>query len=188
MPMTSDLALFVKQMLRRPLEVAALAPSSAELARAMAADVGPDTGRVVEFGAGTGKITRAILDRGVAPHDLTVFEMNPDFATLLRAAFPGVMVHCAGAQDVAQFSLPGVGAVISGLPLLSMSNALQHAIVGGAFAVLREGGPYVQFTYGPRPPVAESVQHALGIHPTRGPKVWGNLPPARVYTFHRHPN
>ena len=186
--MTSDLALFMRQMLRRPHEVVALAPSSAELARAMAADVGPQTGRVVEFGAGTGKITRAILDRGVAPHDLTLFEMNPDFVDRLRATFPGVTVHCAGAQDVTQFCLPGVGAVISGLPLLSMSNPLQQAIVGGAFAVLRDGGPYVQFTYGPRPPVAEPVQHALGIHPTRGPKVWGNLPPARVYTFRHQPH
>jgi phosphatidylethanolamine/phosphatidyl-N-methylethanolamine N-methyltransferase len=183
--MPSDLALFVKQLLRRPHEVVALAPSSAELARAMAAGVTPETGRVVEFGAGTGKITRAILDRGLPPENLTLFEMNPDFVARLRQSFPGVTVHQTGAQDVASFCPAGVDAVISGLPLLSMQNDTQRAIVGGAFAVLREGGSYTQFTYGPRPPMAEAVQRELGLMAQKGPKVWNNLPPARVYTFTR---
>jgi len=186
--MPSDLALFVKQMLRRPHEVVALAPSSADLARAMAAHVGPDTGRVVEFGAGTGKITRAILDRGLPPENLTVFEMNPDFVARLRSSFPGVTVHETGAQDVAQFCPLGVDAVISGLPLLSMQNDTQRAIVGGAFDVLREGGSYTQFTYGPRPPLAEPVRLALGLRAEKGLKVWNNLPPARVYQFLRATN
>lgn len=183
--MPSDLGLFVRQMLRRPHEVVALAPSSTDLAEAMAADLGPGTGPVIEFGAGTGKITRAILERGVRPCDLTLFEMNPDFAAMLRAAFPGVTVHATGAQEVVRFCLPGAGAVVSGLPLLSMRVETQRAIVGGAFAVLRAGGSYTQFTYGPRRPVATEVQAELALVATKGPRVWNNLPPARVYRYHR---
>ncbi|MGQ0564247.1 MAG: class I SAM-dependent methyltransferase [Gemmobacter sp.] len=183
--MPSDLNLFVRQLLRRPHEVVALAPSSADLAAAMAAHLGPGSGPVIEFGAGTGKITLAILDRGVRPENLTLFEMNPDFAAMLRAAFPGVTVHETGAQDVARFCLAGAGAVVSGLPLLSMKTDTQRAIVGGAFAVLRQGGSYTQFTYGPRPPVAAEVQADLGLTFDKGPRIWNNLPPARVYRYFR---
>lgn len=183
--MPSDLALFLRQLVLRPHEVVALAPSSSELAAAMASSLGPDTGRMAELGAGTGKITRALLARGVAPRDLTLFELNPDFVQHLREAFPGVTVLEAGAQTIGTACPAGLGAVVSGLPLLSMTEGLQRAIVGGAFAVMRPEGRLIQFTYGPRPPLAEAVRRDLGLVATRGPKVWGNLPPARVWHFHR---
>lgn len=183
--MPSDLALFLGQLIRRPHQVVALAPSSADLARAMAAGLGPETGPVAEFGAGTGRLTRAILDRGVAPADLTLFEMNPEFCDRLRDSFPGVRVLNEPAQQVAHRCAPGLGAVISGLPLLSMPDAVQAEILGGAFAVLRPGGVFVQFTYGPRPPLAETVRRDLGLTAERGEKVWGNLPPARVWRYRR---
>jgi phosphatidylethanolamine/phosphatidyl-N-methylethanolamine N-methyltransferase len=181
--MPSDLALFLRQLVRRPQQVVALSPSSAELARAMTADLSAATGRVAELGAGTGKLTRAILDRGVAPADLTLFELNADFCDHLRATFPGVTVLGQAAETLGRTCAPGLGAVISGLPLLSMPNRVQMAILQGAFDLLRPGGKFVQFTYGPRPPVAEEVRQALGLIARRGEKVWGNLPPARVYSI-----
>jgi phosphatidylethanolamine/phosphatidyl-N-methylethanolamine N-methyltransferase len=183
--MRHDLKLFLREMLRKPGEVVALAPSSDLLADAMTRDIGPATGRVAELGGGTGAFTRAILARGVAAADLAVFELNADFVAHLRASFPGVSVRHAGAETIARHCPPGLGAVISGLPLLSMPRALQRAILGGAFAVLRPGGIFVQFTYGPRPPLPETLQTELGLAVRRGRKVWGNLPPARIYTYVR---
>ena len=186
--MGGDLRLFLREMLRKPQEVVAIAPSSAGLARAMTRGLGPATGRVAELGGGTGTVTRAILARGVAPAELAVFELNPVFAGHLRTAFPGVTVHTAGAETIGDRCAPGLGAVISGLPLLSMPRALQRAILAGAFAVLAPGGRFVQFTYGPRPPLAESLRAELGLAVLRGRRVWGNLPPARVYTYVRAPH
>ena len=183
--MDSDLALFLKQLIRRPHEVVALSPSSAELARAMTAELGPRTGRIAELGAGTGKLTRAILDRGVATTDLTLFETNPQFCDHLRTSFPGVTVLMAGAETIGTALPPGLGAVVSGLPLLSMPEAVQLAILRGAFALLRPGGSFVQFTYGPKPPLSEAIRFELGLSARRGEKVWGNLPPARVYRYER---
>lgn len=183
--MSSDLALFLRQLIRRPQQVVALSPSSADLARAMADGLGPQTGRIAELGAGTGKLTRALIDRGVPPANLTLFELNPDFCAHLRATFPGVTVLNQGAETLGDACAPGLGAVVSGLPLLSMPNAVQSAILTGAFALLRPGAPFIQFTYGPRPPVAEQVRVNLGLIAHRGEKVWGNLPPARVYRFTR---
>jgi phosphatidylethanolamine/phosphatidyl-N-methylethanolamine N-methyltransferase len=172
----SDSLLFLRQLISRPLQVSAMAPSSRFLGKAMAKDLGPHTGRVVEFGPGTGRLTKGILDAGVAPENLTLFEMNPEFVTHLRAQFPGVTVHLAGAQDAPQMVEKGVGAVISGVPLLSMPMALRRTIMDGV---------YVQFTYRGRPALEESQIKSLGLIWKQTAYVPLNLPPARVHTFRR---
>jgi phosphatidylethanolamine/phosphatidyl-N-methylethanolamine N-methyltransferase len=169
--------------MQNPRQMSAIAPSSRALARAMAKGLGPDTGRVVEFGPGTGSLTRAILDAGVRPENLTLFELDPHFAAHLRAAFPGATLHLSGADTAPEHVAPGVGAVVSGLPLLSMPDEVCHAIVTAAFKVLAPGAPFIQFTYGPKPPVPADTIAALGLTVETGPKIWANLPPARVYRF-----
>ncbi len=183
--MANEGALFLRQLIRRPKQVSALAPSSRALARAMAAGVGPQSGRVIEFGPGTGRITEAILARGLPPGQLTLFEMNPDFAAHLRLRFPGVTVHVAGAETAASHVAAGAGAVISGLPLLSMPVEVRTAILTAAFDVLSPDGSYVQFTYGPKPPIPPEVMAAMGLTVMPGPKIWANIPPARVFSFRR---
>ena len=78
--MSGEAQLFFRQLISNPRQISALAPSSRALARAMAEGLGPHSGPVVEFGPGTGRLTEGILAAGVAPHNLTLFEMNPDFA------------------------------------------------------------------------------------------------------------
>lgn len=151
----------------------------------MAADLGPDSGRVVEFGPGTGRFTREILARGVAPHDLTLFEVDGEFARYLRQSFPGVSVIEAGAEQAAGHVSPGVSRVISGLPLLSFPREQVTAILRAALAVLAPCGSITQFTYGPRPPVPEAVLTELGLRADPGRRIWANLPPARIYRFCR---
>ncbi|MBI1171944.1 hypothetical protein GC209_11120 [bacterium] len=181
----AETLLFLRQLISRPLQVSAIAPSSRFLARAMARDLGPQTGRVVEFGPGTGRLTQGILQAGVAPENLTLFEMNAEFVTHLRARFAGVTVHLAGAQTAPQLVPKGVGAVVSGLPLLSMPMALRQSIVAAAFEILAPDGIYVQFTYGPRPALDDDQIRDLGLSCTQTAYVALNLPPARVHTFRR---
>lgn len=183
--MASEAFLFLRQLLAKPGQVSAIAPSSRWLARAMAQGLGSQTGRVVEFGPGTGRLTRGILAAGVTPQNLTLFEMNPDFVTHLRAEFPGVTVHLGPAQSASALVAPAVGAVISGLPLLSMPPVLRESIVQAAFDILAPGGVYVQFTYGPRPPLSPEQLDRMGLTVSHGPKVWANLPPARVFHFRK---
>ena len=185
--MANEAYLFLRQLLAKPGQVSAISPSSRWLARAMASGLGPHTGRVVEFGPGTGQLTRGILAAGVAAADLTLFEMNPDFVDHLRAEFPGVTVHLGAAQIAVNHVAPGVGAVISGLPLLSMPVPVSQAILQAAHDILAPQGVYVQFTYGPRPPVPPALLDRVGFFAEAGPKVWANLPPARVYYFRKKP-
>jgi len=168
--------------------MSAVAPSSRHLASAMAAGFGPDTGPVVEFGPGTGSITRALLKCGLPPERLTLFELDGALADHLAKTLPGaVTIHRAPAQDAValmQGRLPvGAAAVISGLPLLSMPNAVRRDIVIAALALLAPGAPLVQFTYGPRPPLPEDLIAALNLTVEKGDRVLRNLPPARIYRF-----
>jgi phosphatidylethanolamine/phosphatidyl-N-methylethanolamine N-methyltransferase len=182
--MPSDLGLFLRQLVRNPATISAMAPSSRGLAEAITAHITPATGPVAEFGPGTGVFTRAILRRGVAPSDLTLFELNPEFVASLRAEFLGVKVVQDGAQTVADHCA-GLGAVVSGLPLLSFPPDLCHAIYKNAFDALRPDGAIYQFTYGPKPPLPEPIRADLNLKVTPGPRIWLNLPPARVYTYTR---
>ncbi len=67
----------------------------------MVAGLGPQTGPVAEFGPGTGVMTQALIDAGLPPDQVTLFEVNPTFASHLRTHFPGVQGVNAGAQTIA---------------------------------------------------------------------------------------
>ncbi|WP_071675038.1 class I SAM-dependent methyltransferase [Nioella nitratireducens] len=181
--MASDIGLFLGQLLTKPHQVVALAPSSRALSAEMAATLDPAGGPVIELGAGTGRITQAILDRGIPAEKVHSIEMNPIFCDKLRADFPGLNVYQMSAGDVGDLEVEGAQAVVSGLPLLSMPYELQNAILTGTFKQVGTAGTYIQFTYGPKPPVKTEIREAMGLTWTTSRKIWGNLPPARVYRF-----
>lgn len=183
--MAKETALFLRQFLTNPLQVSSVVPSSRWLARAMAQGLGPNSGRVVEFGPGTGVLTSGILESGLPPENLTLYEMSPSFTKLLRQKFPKVTIHNAPAQSVFGNIEPGVAAVISGLPLLSMPMAVRESIVKAAFEILAPDGIYVQFTYGTKPALTAEQLSRLGLKVSAGPKVWLNIPPAQVFHFRR---
>jgi phosphatidylethanolamine/phosphatidyl-N-methylethanolamine N-methyltransferase len=179
----SDLMMFWGQLLRKPGQVVALAPSSSVLCAEMAAAITPDGGPVIELGPGTGNITRAMMARGLPADQIHAVEMNPDFCAKLRAEIPGLNVYHISAGDIATLPVENAQAVVSGLPLLSMPVGLQRAILGGTLAKTRKGGTYTQFTYGPKPPVARAIRDEFNLTWRASRKIWWNMPPARVYRF-----
>lgn len=184
---------FFRQWLKNPLAIAAISPSSRQLARQMVAELPPATRRVVELGGGTGVFTQALIDHGIAPADLMVLELNEELHHHLVRRFAEVRVVCADACDLATVARR-VGflddgpadAVISGLGLLSMPKPTQRAIVEAAFATLRPDGRLIQFTYGPNSPVSKEVLEALDLNARRGNFAWWNMPPATVYIYSRN--
>jgi phosphatidylethanolamine/phosphatidyl-N-methylethanolamine N-methyltransferase len=184
----ADLLPFLRAWLAAPLRVAAIAPSGPGLAKAITAEITAATMPVIEFGPGTGVFTQAILDAGVTPDQLIMIEAGGEFAALLRRRFPAVRIveGSAGAlADVPLFGPGTVGAVISGLPILSMPRPIVLAILGTAFSELRPGGAMYQFTYGFRCPVADSVLDVMGLKASRTATVLANAPPASVYKIER---
>ena len=183
---------FFRQWLRNPVQTAAIAPSSPELAAAILAELPQGTQRVIELGGGTGAITDALLASGIAPADLLVLELNPALHAQLRARFPEAGLLRGDAQFTAELAAQSgylaqgpADAVVSGLGLLAMNRETQSAILQSAFACLRPDGVMVQFTYGPVSPVNEGLLLELGFSARRGEFVLRNVPPATVWTIRR---
>src|SRR5580658_10400197 len=66
---------FIRSWIERPLSIGAVTPSGKILARTMARYVDPDSdGPVVELGPGTGPVTEALVEAGVAPSRLVLVE------------------------------------------------------------------------------------------------------------------
>ena len=83
---TSDAALFFRAWMAAPLRAGAQVPSGRGLAKAMAAAVDPEApGVVVELGPGTGAITSALIERGIAPERLILIEADPQLKQVVRA-------------------------------------------------------------------------------------------------------
>ena len=55
---------------------------------------------VLELGAGTGVVSRALLEGGVPPEQLIVVEIVPDMADHLRGVLPGVLVIEGDARNL----------------------------------------------------------------------------------------
>ena len=183
---------FFRQWLKNPLGVAAVSPSSPQLARQMIAALPPRATRLIELGGGTGAITEQLLRFGIAPSDLMVLELNEAMHQTLRERFPQVGLHLADAADVKRVARESgfldagpADAVVSGLGLLAMPRPLQREIVSEAFGCLRPEGRFVQFTYGPASPVAREVLDELRLTSRRVSFTWWNVPPATVYVYER---
>jgi phospholipid N-methyltransferase len=85
-------------LLKSPALTGAVAPSSQFLARAMA-DAARGAGCLIELGAGTGPVTRALVSR-FPDTPLTVVELQPTLARKLLKAFPGARVLARPAAQV----------------------------------------------------------------------------------------
>jgi phosphatidylethanolamine/phosphatidyl-N-methylethanolamine N-methyltransferase len=183
---------FFRQWLRNPRAMAALSPSSRQLARLMIEQLPERARHIVELGGGTGVITQALLEHGIEAPNLLVVELNEELHQLLRQRFPEVRVVCGDAQELKSivaddgFAAGGhVDAVVSGLGMLSMSRATQRAILSAVFAVMGPRGRFIQFTYGPASPLSRELLGELGLQVQRAGVAWLNVPPATVYVYTR---
>lgn len=179
---------FFRSWLAHPLRVAAVVPSSRALAELITSEISPASAPVIELGSGTGVFSRALIERGVPQDQLALIEYGAELAEPLTLRFPAAQVLAIDAEQIDKVDLFGggrAGAVVSGLPLLSMSQRKVTAILAGAFGQLRPGGAFYQFTYGPRCPVPAAVLDSLGLEAERIGGTLANVPPASVYRISR---
>lgn len=182
----SDSVHFFRTWLTDPLRVGGMVPSSDFLAHEMTREL--SEGPILELGPGTGVFTRAILARGVEESSLTLVESEPTFAAMLGRHFPRariVDIDAAHLSGHGLFAGAPLAAVISGLPLLSMPDQKVTDILSGAFAHLREGGAFYQFTYAWVCPIRRHILERLGVRAQGLGWTMRNLPPAKVYRITR---
>jgi len=178
---------FIRSWMERPLAIGAVTPSGRPLARTMARYVEPaHTGPVIELGPGTGPVTEALVEQGIDPARLVLVEFNPTFCQLLRVRFPTATVVQGDAyalrRTLASVLRHPAAAVVSGLPLFTKPLRTRMRLLRDAFAVMRPGAPFVQFTYAVVPPIPKSL---AGVSSEASERIWMNLPPARVWVYRK---
>ncbi|SHJ94514.1 phosphatidylethanolamine/phosphatidyl-N-methylethanolamine N-methyltransferase [Roseomonas rosea] len=174
--------LFLKRWARNPLQMGSVVPSSPALGRRIARLSRWDEGRcVVELGAGTGAVSRALLAAGLPPERLVVVEIVPEMAEHLRESLPGVRVITGDAFALPELLPPGmrVGTVICGIPLVLLPLERQRAFTRAVEAVA-PGLGFLLYTYCITSPLP---WRALGLEAKREAWTPLNLPPASVWRY-----
>ncbi|MFP6750301.1 MAG: methyltransferase domain-containing protein [Pirellulaceae bacterium] len=181
-----------RQFLKRPNDVGAIAPSSRQLAMAMVNQVDWErAGTIVEYGPGTGAVTKHILGRVDDQHDFFAVEINDEMVATLAERFPALQVYHDSATHIEAIcqthGVDGIDAVISGLPWTVFPVALQQELVDSMLGMMRPDGVFITYAY----------LHALRLKGARrfrtlledsfasvsvSRPVWLNLPPAIVYS------
>ncbi|MCZ8100970.1 MAG: methyltransferase domain-containing protein [Burkholderiales bacterium] len=181
-----DEARFLRSWLDNPLMTGAISPSSPFLANAMAKEVDPASdGPVIELGPGTGPVTQALVERGIAQERLVLVEYDPEFCRLLARRFPRARIVRGDAYAL-DTTLRGLidrpaAAVVSSLPLLTRPEEERARLLLHAFRLMAPEAPFVQFTYG----LASPVPRGPGVTSQVSAPVWRNIPPARVWVYRK---
>ncbi|MEI6484972.1 MAG: methyltransferase domain-containing protein [Sphingomonadales bacterium] len=173
--------LFARQFLANPRCVGSLIPSSQPLVQRMLAGV--DWSRVdtaVEFGPGTGVITRAALARLRPDARLIAFELDPRFAAYLAESIadPRLRVLTVSAEAVAAHVPAGCDVALSSLPFSIMPRDVRGRILAATAATLRPGGRCNAYQYSPA--LLPELRSLFGAVTMRfEPRNW---PPAFVFS------
>jgi phosphatidylethanolamine/phosphatidyl-N-methylethanolamine N-methyltransferase len=178
---------FIRSWLERPLSTGAVTPSGKILARAMASYVDPASdGPVVELGPGTGPVTEALVEAGVAPSRLVLVEFNPAFCRILRARYPDATLVQGDAYSLRRLLetllIQPAAAVVSGLPLVTKPIRQRLRLIRDALDLMVPGAPFVQFTYSMAAPLPKRLG---GFSVEASERIWMNIPPARVWVYRK---
>lgn len=150
----SDWWLLLSKFLRQGTSIAALAPSSRWLARAVVHGIHFAQARcIVELGAGTGPITTELLRWAGTSCRTLIIERDVDFCERLRARFPEAEIIQGDAHDLEhlldQRGLATVDHIVSGLPLPSFPAADRDRLLRSIGRRLAPQGTLRQLTHMP---------------------------------------
>lgn len=176
--------LFFRRWLANPLQMGSVTPSSPALCGLITRRIqrGPDE-IVLELGAGTGVISRAILESGVPADRLVVIEIVPAMARILRETLPGVTVVEGDAWRLPDLLPPHwhgrIGTVVCGIPMVLLSLTRQRGLVDAIEAVA-PGRGFLHFSYCATSPLPS---RKLGLSARRQSWTPLNFPPASVWRY-----
>lgn len=189
-PATRAVFLLWSRVARSPVQFSTLYPSSSYVGRAFARAIRQrPASSVIELGAGTGAVTRVLLEDGIAPEDLTCLELDAEMGVFLRNEFPDLDIRTMPAQNLSELwrteNRKPAGAIVSTMPARTFSQELLAEILENCRSVLAPGGLLVQFTYLQRSPFPLEMISAAGFSHESRSHVWANLPPTTIWVYKR---
>jgi len=197
-----SLKMFAEEALADFSTTAAISPSSPQLVAAMLEPLPLAGARVVvELGAGTGVMTRALLSEMPPQSTLLVFEINQRFYNYLKAHFSDprlVLIHASAEHvdlELRQRGFTEVEAVLSSLGLGLMSERERQAIFERLVPFLSDRTVVTQYQYIHALQCKNGRLSRLDLRPllnryfgsVQSKLIWRNLPPAFVFACRRNP-
>ncbi len=178
--------LHFRRFLAHPVRSAAVFSSSENLSRLVAEQVRlvVDEGVVLELGAGTGAVTRALLSAGVPPDKLIAVELDSEMADFLREAYPEISVLEGSALELRKLlpasAIGRIGAIVCGIPVSLMPFEQQRQLVSGVLSLMPQGRPFLMYSYRLSSPLPT---RELGLVGKRLAFTLRNFPPASVWAY-----
>ena len=148
-----------------------------------------DADVVVEFGAGTGTISRVVVTRLRADATFFSLEINPDFVEVCRKCLPGLEIIEGSAVDTPRYlkehGKDFCDSIVSGLPWAAFDETLQDRLLDATLNALRPGGKFATYMYlsSMALPAGRRFRRKLADRFSKVEKsqvCWKNLPPAIV--------
>lgn len=181
---------FFSQVIKNPIKIGAISPSSKELAQLIVQEARLEESRViVELGPGTGVFTKAILEAMNPEADYFAIEINKSFVETLGNIHPELTVYHDSAEEIGEYlkkhGHEKCDRVISGLPWTAFDFEFQERLVSKIHDSLVDGGLFLTFAYFPlnHLPNGRSFYELLSgtFSSVQKTDVVSNLPPAFVY-------
>jgi phospholipid N-methyltransferase len=135
---------------------------------------------IVELGPGDGCVTRAILDKVHPESQVTAFEINESFISLLAGIEdPRLRVLPVGAETLTDYFEAGtVDFVVSSLPLSMIPKEIKAEILEQSRIALGPKGEFYQYQYALQDyGLMKDYFHKVSVSFTAA-----NLPPAFIYS------
>ena len=180
--------LFLKRWAANPLQMGSVVPSSPALCTRVAAQIrcAPDEA-VLELGAGTGVISRALIESGVPANRLFAMEIVPSMASHLNQILPGAHVLTGDARSLPEL-LPEawhgkIGTVVCGIPLVLLPLTEQRRFIDAIEAVA-PGRGFLHYSYCVTSPLPWKKHRLVAKREAWTPL---NFPPASVWRYTPRP-
>ena len=143
---------FLSNFLKNPKEIASIIPSSRFLRGNIIKNIDFENAKcIVEYGSGTGPITKELLERSNKDTKIICFEKNKTFCNFLNNNFPDnrLTIINEGAENALyylnQFGIKEVDYVISGLPFSLIQKGLRYKIIHQTKLKLRNNGKFIVY-------------------------------------------
>lgn len=145
-----DQMLFIKKFVTEPRTIGSVTPSSPQLVDSMLQNADwAKLGAVAELGAGTGVMTRAIIERKAKECELLVFEIEEELRKNLEDE-TGLEIY-ADARTLPEVmearGIEKAGLIVSSLPFTVLPREVTKSVMEGVTRSLAPDGNFVAFQY-----------------------------------------
>ncbi len=182
---------FFEQTIKHFRTTGAIAASSEELSELLVVTANIKEAKcIVEFGPGTGVVTKQILKHKNPDALFFAIEMNPVFVEATKKSCPDAIVYHDNAINLPKYlenhNQKSCDIIYSGLPWSLIDEKIQDKLLDVIHENLKEGGEFLTFAYIHGVYLPNGLKFKKKIE-TRFKKVmktktvWLNTPPAFVY-------